>query len=843
LLALPHAAAQDREAPPLGLSGGMPAGVRRTATESWGVFQFSVTNPTDIDRQARVLVFYEGQPDMQYGRDVWVPAQSILSSWMLVGPAAKQGYATRRDIQMLLYDRTGGQERLILPPGRERLRSRAIAYQPREVEAHKRIPFTALFIDEGEPEGITWGQLPQPEPTEEAVRRLVLQFRQARKLDQASASRKTGEVPEGGKKPAALQIVTPGTLPPTPEAYDSVDHFVIASGRIAEDPAGIQALRRWVELGGKVWVLLDRVEPEAISPLLGDALDFQIVDRVRLTTVKMVEVHTAGPIESDQSPQQLADPVDFVRVLLPPGERVPYTVNGWPAWFVRSVGRGKVVFSTVGPQAWSRPRTQRDPALPPEEQTGPIPIEALDSLGAELDPPKQEERFPLEAFKPVLNEQIGHTALGRSTVGLVFGGFLLATVGLGIILRKSRRPELLGWLAPVVALAVMGVFLGLGLLSRRSAVPTVAVAQIVDADSGTAEAPVHGILQVYRSESGPAELSAQEGGLFELDLSGTEGQARRLILTDRQAWHWENVSLPADERLANFHYTVPTGTPITARAHFGPEGLEGRVAAGPFRDLADALLSTPTGRNLAVRMRPDGSFTAGSSDILPSGQFLEGAILSDRQQRRQELYQEFLKRSAIRPQDARNVLLAWAQPVDMHFTLAPEARQVGSALLVIPLQWEYSLPGTQVTVPGPLIPYRRLVGRGEAYPTTETDAGLYQELRFQLPSVVLPLKLERVRVSAKIRAPSRRVTLAGKAGAESVEVYSSLSPLDPFQVDITDERLLHLDDSGGLHLNLTVGDLQKGGPELAQDLFQQGYKWTIEYLEIEATGRTEKEER
>src|SRR6516164_5304196 len=80
-LALPHAApAQEAVESSLRLSGVNPAGIRGNATESWGAFTFGLTNYGDTDRLARVLVLYEPLEHVQYGRDVWVPAHSVLSS-------------------------------------------------------------------------------------------------------------------------------------------------------------------------------------------------------------------------------------------------------------------------------------------------------------------------------------------------------------------------------------------------------------------------------------------------------------------------------------------------------------------------------------------------------------------------------------------------------------------------------------------------------------------------------------------------------------------------------------------------------------------------------------------
>ena len=97
-LAVAPAAAQGP--PPLRLDGLMSGGARASVTEAWGTFNFSVTNLSDQDRRARVLLSYEGGPDApqdrtQYGRDVWVPARSTLSSWLLAGPAPARRATTR----------------------------------------------------------------------------------------------------------------------------------------------------------------------------------------------------------------------------------------------------------------------------------------------------------------------------------------------------------------------------------------------------------------------------------------------------------------------------------------------------------------------------------------------------------------------------------------------------------------------------------------------------------------------------------------------------------------------------------------------------------------------------
>jgi hypothetical protein len=815
------ASAQDRDPPTLRLLGIRPGGARTTATESWGTFDFSLENRTDRDRQARLLVYYDGQSHVQYGRDVWIPAHTTLSSWMLVGPppapeperhpekAKEASFA--RDFQTRLFDRTDGKDDPILAPGEERVRARGVPYRPREVS-------TTVMVDEYVPPENVPGQLPRPEGPDDEARHLARTVRLVRHLSDY------------------VGVVYPGSLPPAAEGFDGTDLFLLATGQLGRDPSGVRALRHWLQQGGKLWVMLDRVPTEALAPLLGDALDFEVVDRTGLTDFRIDQPSTGRRGTGPGVPQQHDRPVEFARVLLPAGERLRGAVNGWPAWFTRQVGRGKVLCTTLGPRAWFRPRKRGDPPSPYQNfPTIPMPGELLEQVAGELFP--EETPMRMEAFREPLAEEVGYAVPGRGTMGLVFGGFLLAALALGAVLRRSRRPEWAGWLGPIAAVGAAGVFLVLGGLSRRAAPATLAVAQVVDVVPGTEEAAVRGMLAMYHPDSGRVQAGAARGGFFKLDMAGTEGQTRRLVLTDQGAWHWEDLALPAGLRFAPLACSVATGEPVAAVARFGPKGLKGRVAAGPFRDLADALLHPPSGRNLAVRLEPDGNFSMSSQDVLPGGQFLSGAVLTDRQQRRQELYREYLHRTGPPRPGGRTVLLAWSAPVDMHFTMGPEARTVGMALLVLPLRLERTPSGSPVTVPGAFLPCTRILDDGPSQPTMQHSDAADMHLRFQLPAEVLPLEVERARLTARIEAPGRRVTVAGLDAGRPVALAQVDSPLDRLNVEIAEARLLRLDAEGGLHLNLTLSDILNK-PAAEKKPQDNPGKWTIEYLELEVSGRT-----
>ena len=97
------------------------------------------------------------KPDVQFVRDLFVPARSSRASWITVSPASEQSHRLHRDMNILLYDRTDGQDRLVTTTTGERMRNRGIFYRVRE-------PTTAILIDESEmPEGFDKTEAPTAE--------------------------------------------------------------------------------------------------------------------------------------------------------------------------------------------------------------------------------------------------------------------------------------------------------------------------------------------------------------------------------------------------------------------------------------------------------------------------------------------------------------------------------------------------------------------------------------------------------------------------------------------------------------------------------------------------------
>lgn len=807
----PVARAQERNPNDLRVQGFIPNGPRTTLTDSPGTLQIILSNPDTVDKQARVAVFFTSQPNVQYARDAWVPAQSIITTWLPIGPAPPATATTSRQIEILLFDRTGGRERLILPPGEERVRTRLVIYRKRELT-------TALMVD--------WTTDPvtgeSSQPRADSALSFIRLVRHATKLSDY------------------ISLVPRGQLPTTAETFQGIDVLVLAGNRLGDDPPGRAAVRQWVQQGGTLWVMLDHTDPAVISPILGDDAPLAVVDRLGLTTLHLWRA-TEDPAQADT--REFEQPVDLVRVIPSKADRVHFVANGWPAAFTRQLGRGKILFTTLGDRAWWRLPAGRDirqfGGQPSATPSLPVAIPAITELAYELHATPVTNPLSPDALKPVLTEDIGYTIIGRGAAAAILGGFVLLILGVGLALRRSRRPELVGWLVPGLAVLSAGVLIVLGERSRRTVPPTVGVVALVDPIPSTGEAAVNGLYAAFHPSSGPVALGTHQGAILDLDMEGLGGQLRRRVQTDTDVWAWDGLELPAGVRTGPFQATMKTGR-IAAVARFGPEGVEGRLENGGFTGPSDAIIlprtrealgrETPIREPLPARFGPEGTFTAVGSDVLPPGNYIAGAVLDDRQQRRQGLYRQLL--SGLLPQhmEGRDMLFTWASMAELPFPPPEGARVLGNALLAVPVEFERPAPGSRVTVPRGFLVMRRMLDdvRSMAMPTNGIDP-IEMRLRFQLPPTVLPMQVERVTIHARIQSPSRKFTMTGRADGKPVPLFEGTGTLDAVRIEVTDPRVLQPDDRGGVTVYVAFG----ASTDQVNTL-----KWNIESLSLEVVGTT-----
>jgi hypothetical protein len=786
------------------LLGPYPGGARSYLSDQPGTLDFGIVNSGLEELHARVVSFYAEEPERQYGREVWVPARSTLRSWFRVEAPRNKPVVGSVEVKSYVYDKTGQTEHLVKSPQGQPFHSSLLPYERKD-------GITSLMLDADVEDGSGAADSTREQGRSDLLREMVRVFRHSCGLS------------------SRINAVKQQFLPPIPEALDGIDQFVLASDRLEQDKNGQRALRQWVEQGGHLLIPVDHVSQSTISSLLGDILDFQIVDRVSVTEV-LLNTGCPQAYVMEKQARQLERPVDFVRVLAP-GQQIYYTLDGWPVASCAKVGKGKVIFTMLGASAWMLPRTKADPPSNFHEFPAlPVPTIAFQFVSDELLVRRSErEVLADDALRSFVVDQISYQVINRRLVLFVFGSLFLGLTAIAVVLSRKTLLEHLGWIGPCFALMATLVFVVMGTKSREAVPPTVAVLQLVNAVPGVNAVPAAGSIGVYQSELSESTPGATQGGEFNLDLAGFERRIVTRLQDDIDRWHFEKLEFPSGVRTGTFQYTVPTEQPIDAWVRFGKQGIEGRVASGPFQNLEDAVLVTPGRHVLPVTLGNDGTIQVGEELGPQSGQFISSGLLSDRQRLHQTIYQEILSRPLPRHEAEYNTLMVWADPLDMHFVLGEKPRLVGASLLSIPVRLENPAPGSEITVPAAFVDCRKVGVEGQLLPPeTSFRFPMKLQLRFQLPANVLPFAVEGGRLAIKMRARARTVDVSVQAGDKEKSLKRLAGPFGLEEIEIGDSASLPFDELGRLTLNLDVGSLEGS---VARD------QWNLDWVGLEVRGR------
>ena len=783
------------------------AGVGRYAPGKWGVVEVQLVNPGDKPADVLSVLSFQGQGDTQFGRRVWVPGKARRTTWYPVRtPSGLPTKDRSLNLQAFLFDEedSGNETPIPAMTGEMQMSSYLLLDRQR--------PMTGLISDaEGEDE----------------ARHMIWAARLSHNFGKASA------------------LLDWRRFPPTVESLDGLDQLMVASNEVLSDPAACNAIREWMHRGGRLWLVLNRVDPNAIARLLGDSLQISVIDRVPREQLQICshELRIKQPSGPELHPKV---PAELMRVIFS-NARVSHSVDDWPvaAWI--NVGQGKLLVTTLSGQAWLRDRTPEDQIPSSSEERNDhvryLATESLKEIASEFFLKRSVPPVSSAAMQHVVSEQIGYSIVSRHWVAGVLGSFCAAFAIAGIVLTRIGRLEQIGWIGPLGVVLSSIVLLNAGNASRGSVPKTVAVIQIAEASPYADEIQVSGLAATYSADKSPDFLMARKGGLFWPDLADRSGAVMRMISTDQDKWELRNVVLPAGQQFVPFSASFHAQQRVRAVGTFGPDGLSGRISEGPFEQLTDAILTLPSTRNLRVQLGDGGSFVISADALLAPGEFLSGGMLSDEQHRRIDFYKTmFDPAKDQQPYRVEPTLLAWAKPLDLGFQLLSDAEQTGSCLVSIPLELTSPTPGTRVRIPSPLIRYR---AGGDATSATFDDrrgrwAGPFPEghdttLRFQLPREVLPIRVESARLLVAIKAPSRELQITGIVDGKPVVLESRRSPLGKIEIQISRGDVLQVNETEELTLGINVGDARDDESDRVIDP-AEAQMWKIDDVQLEVTG-------
>jgi hypothetical protein len=232
---------------------------------------------------------------------------------------------------------------------------------------------------------------------------------------------------------------------------------------------------------------------------------------------------------------------------------------------------------------------------------------------------------------------------------------------------------------------------------------------------------------------------------------------------------------------------------------------------------------------------------AGPGDVLPPGRYVGSGWLSDEQRRRQAALEKMLRpRSTSTQHVPRPLLIGWSEPLEMDFQFPPAAQPVGAALWAIPLKIQPARPGTSVVIPSPFVGLRvtsMADGQG-ASPLYDHRRGQWIAskstselwLHFQVPAAVLPLELDRVRLTLQMTAPGRHIEIRCIRNQQLQQLARIQNPIGVISVPMSGDSLPPMETQGRLTIGVVVSGIEDQTGTVAEQL------WKIERVQLEIAG-------
>lgn len=757
--------------------------------EKWGELHLNLVNSRDEARELLCVTFFDEQPQLQFGRRVWVPAQSkIQISHPILLPKCEQLRQNAINFHSLIFDSVAADNALIKNETGQLLQDGAIL-----VTQEGRATAVIGKIDMN---GFT---LP-----EDALN-LIRGGRACQELSEK------------------LTLLGDQFLPADETSLNCFDHLVIADDRIENDLAFLTALRQWLNSGGHLWIMLDRVDVRTLEALLGDDFRGHLVDRVSLTSVRIDQTQAETSAESGNgTTYEFDEPVQMARAVIPDME-VPYTVNGWPAALTKRCGDGYLMVTTLGARGWLKLRDSSS-RRPRQERPLPayVPSMPMDSLATIFFSQRDAELIPMKSVEPQVREYVGYAI---PSWGLIVGTlltFALSLCAAGVLLWRAGRLEHLGWIGSGIAVGVSILLLMIGHSYRHRIGETVASVQMARPIIGTDDVRSDGLIAVYHPEGSDFEIQTSRAGRMMPEMTGVESSTRRMVTTDFGVWHWENLKQPAGLRMNSYTRSETVPDRIEAHATFDANGVTGRYS-GRLAPGTDAMVATRVGR-LGVDLQSDGSFTAGAADVFKQDQFLNARLVNDEQDRRRRTLQQIFTNPKRRDFPDRPQLMFWSDRWKHGFQFLDHQTSQDSALISVPLIFHRPQNGTEIFIPSPILPYRNRVSPDGTPPSTMWNyhRNEWQEradpgstwLSFRVPRELLPLSAHRARMDIQVSGPVGLLEVQGLKDGAVVTLKKIVDPVGLVSIEIDDPGVLSIHSDGTLNLGVIAGDPSR--PELTR---------------------------
>ncbi|MEX0746132.1 MAG: hypothetical protein WD118_11070 [Phycisphaeraceae bacterium] len=729
-------------------AGGM-AGIGIYDIEQWGLVRSVVSNHSQQTMSPLVAHTLGDDRQVEFAHRVWLPPQTRRTLFTPVYPLSPSRQERALELHTRLIDDSGRTERAAPPTEGLLLAARGTFH-------------TGIMVDRHD----------------DAVALAAGAMRLAADLSTTAA------------------YINDRSAPPLPDAWGTLD--VVVLGRTPDfSPAQTRAMRDWVLRGGRLWVMLDKVDPHFLQQLFGDAWNVAVLDRVQLETL------TIDSERPDADPTHLERDYGFEMVrTAAPGMTVTHRVDSYPAAMWQPMGQGMVLATTLHAAAWMN--DEGEAAAPLRELAW---FSQKDREREQTRSDAQRETLAVHAL-----EQTGHTVMARQGVLIVLALFAVALLGGGLLLLRADRLELIAPVGVVLAAAAAFALVGMGQLRHRGQPTAIASAHLLTPADNQSAMVNDGVVSIFRPSGAPSQatLAGDATAIAWPEDAARSTERLRMVWHSPGRWELSQITLPGDSvRQFRFDHVQAIDQPVAAHAYLTEEGLAGEVR-GAGR-LSDAVLATRDARFLA-RFNADGGFVVSPGDRLAGGQFVQASVtLTQRQMSRQTAYRNLLAEPGF---IGGPTLLAWADDADLPLSFSNEAVRRQGALLALPIVLQRPEPGERVTVPAPLLtmepfhthrPTTFDQQRREWVPSVSEQPFLVQ---FELPEAVHGLEVESAVLDMELDASGWRYQVVRYRDGEVETVHEGTNPHGRVRVELSGAQRPVVHDNAvvvGLHMTPLPG--------------------------------------
>ena len=734
-----------------------PSGMQRHVPGRWAMMSVGGANRTSTDTEEFVTVLIGDDPNLQFGRRVWIPAGSRRQAWL---PA--------------------------LLPKFDPMAQRQIAMKSiwlKETESGER--FQSNYV--GSPI---------------SDRSLLISAEQSRTVALVdSANTEQGDAERTSRLLDALYVCRDSVggaqddlgivryrnqfLPNSSVALDPIDHLVVASDRLVTDSVAAMRIQEWVRDGGQLWLMLDQLDSKFPGQILGDLNCVTEIDRVELNDVSMNYLGQGGAVSFVDKWSSDA-PVEMVRVICDATE-VKAEIDGWPAVATMNVGQGRVLLTTVNLRA----------LIANGQPSQGLHKVAMDFFVARNAP----QRFANKLTR-LTEKEIGYSIPSRVLVGAVLGAHFLVVLLVSAWLAHKKRLQHMAWLVPVAAAVAAIVLLVVGKQNTESVPSTIATGQFARVLPSGNEMELDSATAIFTSESETLSVSAPPNTVMQLEGAGPE-ELRRLVWTDDGRSEYQHMRQPPGVvRHVTSKATVDLAEPWSVVGQFTSRGFEGRLNGLDAAKCQDAVVVSDSTPSLAIHITTNSNdenvLLGEPTNVLPDSQFIDSALMTNQQRDRQIMMRNLIKPSAALF-GRKPTMLVWTDPIDAGVRFDKQFQRRGSALVALPISFQQSAPGDEFVVPPNFVSMELNAGeRGYSAiynPQTGrwldnlTKAGSV-ELDCVLPSALMPCELTAATIEIKLNAPSRTLELNGLVDGKFQTLHRKENPNGLITVQIDDHEWL-----------------------------------------------------